>query len=125
MSRRKKPLPERHWNVHFLDPRLWDGVGLKANWKHGDVLYVLQEGDEGPVKVGIASDPWKRLRTHQCSNARPLALKYIFWGPRGSCIAAERVVLKHFDDKRRGEWIFASLEEVVRVIADKAMSKMP
>lgn len=68
-------------------------------------LYVIQEGDDGPVKVGMADHPYRRLSTHQTGNPRPLALRAVYEGERGDCRALEKAFFLAFGHQHiRGEW---------------------
>lgn len=40
-------------------------------------VYVIQDGDDGPVKIGEAFDPRSRLGELQCGNHRPLNLRAV------------------------------------------------
>lgn len=37
-------------------------------------VYFIQEGMDGPIKIGRSTDPWKRLEALQSGNPRPLRL---------------------------------------------------
>lgn len=78
-------------------------------------LYVIQEGDNGVLKVGIAGHPVRRLMMLQTGNYRRLHLRAVFEGTDRSCMAVEAYLLRYFD-RAGGEWFFADLSEVLRVI---------
>lgn len=96
----------------------WSKYSVQAIWDRGYSLYVVQEGEVGPFKIGVASHPFRRLSGLQCGNHRPLNMRALYGGPRslwvaGSvtglrarCRAIEAQVLAHFADERlAGEWI--------------------
>jgi hypothetical protein len=43
-------------------------------------VYVIGEEDGGAVKIGVASDPVKRLRQMQTGNPRRLRIEYVLFG---------------------------------------------
>lgn len=55
----------------------WVGV---SRWKETTTIYVyfIQCGRNGPIKIGTAWNPIKRLRTLQCCNHRRLSLRAAF-----------------------------------------------
>ncbi len=83
---------------------------LKDNqaWSAGkSLLYVIQEGESGPLKVGVAGHPVRRLASLQCGNHRKLHLRAVF---RGACLgdaaAVEKQALESFKSHRLlGEWM--------------------
>jgi hypothetical protein len=86
----------------------WDGA--RTN------LYLVQEGDGGPIKVGIAGHPFRRLSDLQCGNYRRLHMRAIYGGPPGACAQVERYLLKYFGSVG-GEWLQAELDDVLKVLA--------
>jgi hypothetical protein len=38
------------------------------------VIYFVQQGTDGPIKIGVSTDPEQRLRTLQSSSPQPLTL---------------------------------------------------
>lgn len=87
-------------------------------WRHGCSVYLIEEGYPGPVKIGIAEHPIRRLSTHQCGNPRELHLRAVFCGSRKDCALVETAIKIRFRKSiLRGEWIaeplaviFAELE---------------
>lgn len=43
-------------------------------------VYIISEGDDGPVKIGLAKDPIARVRTMQTGNPRRLRIEYVLVG---------------------------------------------
>ena len=69
--------------------------------QHGNHLYLMQAGDDGPVKVGRANDPIRRMAVLQSGCAQRINLRAVLPG-RGS---EERAVHEAFRHLRlHGEW---------------------
>lgn len=62
--------------IRSIHPDLWP-IKIRGSFRH---LYVVQEGDDGPVKVGIAANAFWRLSELQVGNHRPLKLCAVFEG---------------------------------------------
>lgn len=76
-------------------------------------VYFIQQCKRGPIKIGIAADPKRRLEGLQTGNPQPLRLLGFFAGGR----AAERLLHDRFrTDHIRGEW-FAPSEELLALVA--------
>lgn len=72
-----------------------------ANRRNGALVYFIQAGDGGPIKIGLAADVQSRLRSLQTSHHAKLALLATAAG--GSKV--ERAYHKQFADHRHeGEW---------------------
>jgi hypothetical protein len=95
-----------------------DWPGINSPWPsrlHN--LYLVQEGEDGAIKVGIAAHPERRLSALQCGNCRSLQLRAVFAGSLRDCREIERVVLNYFGGRRaRGEWLIADFADVLRVV---------
>lgn len=66
------------------------------------MIYFIQAGHNGPIKIGFSSRPRKRLRQMQTANARPLRLLgTIPTTSKGLEAEIHHTLRKH---KRRGEW---------------------
>lgn len=73
------------------------------------MIYFIQEGKDGPVKVGYSSDPEARLRALQTGNSSRLRLRKVFEGGRQT----EAEAHERLDDLRirdDGEWFGPALE---------------
>jgi hypothetical protein len=79
-------------------------------------LYLVQEGADGPIKVGIAGHPFRRLSGLQGGNYRRLHMRAIYEGPPGACAQVERYLLKYFGTVG-GEWLRAELDDVLKVLS--------
>ncbi len=64
-------------------------------------VYMIRQGERGPVKIGTAKDVARRLGTMQSGNHERLILLRMFEGG----VAEERLLHKAFADHRiTGEW---------------------
>ena len=80
-------------------------------------VYFIQAGDDGPIKIGWAIDPWDRMATLQTGNPQTLHLRRWVTGTR----SMERYLHRQFRaDRIRGEW-FAPSKELVRFINEGAI----
>jgi len=78
-------------------------------------VYVIQVGNDGPVKVGIATDPQARLEQLQTANPFPLRLLATFSG--GASL--EREIHKRLAIHRmNGEW-FHPHADVMAVVREE------
>jgi Meiotically up-regulated gene 113 len=76
------------------------------------VIYFIQAGRYGPVKIGISKNPRKRLRALQVPNPKPLTLLGVMEGDSDT----EKEVHREFRNSRiRGEW-FSISPELLRFI---------
>lgn len=77
-------------------------------------LYLVQEGDDGPVKVGIARNAIWRVSSLRGGNPRTLNLRAVWEFPdRPSVLKAERDVQARFAGARLvGEWFNAAPEAI-------------
>lgn len=64
-------------------------------------IYAFQQGEDGPIKIGSAKDPEKRLATLQCGNPTELRPLGAWWAPPEHEHALHGA-LKHV--RVRGEW---------------------
>lgn len=77
------------------------------------VVYFIQQGDSGPIKIGVATDVWKRLGSLQVSTVEPLHLRAMLPGGRET----EKRLHQQFAAFRvRGEW-FLPVDDVRELFA--------
>jgi len=77
-------------------------------------VYFIQEGSEGPIKIGFASNPHDRFRTIQGSNPRGLFLRLLLAGTQ----IEEGALHSRFQHLHlRGEW-FHPGPDLLALIAD-------
>lgn len=114
LERSASPKP---WDTHA--PKLSDwSVGADGSWsgtRADFCVYFLQEGDDGPVKIGRTSLGLlaSRVAGMQIGNSRPLHVRRVVVG--GS--ALERVIHERLVEHRiRGEW-FQPHPEVLGLLA--------
>jgi hypothetical protein len=71
------------------------------------LIYFIQAGKAGPIKIGISKDPRRRLRALQVPNAKTLSLLGCMEGD----LDTEREIHSTFRYSRiRGEWFSPSPE---------------
>jgi hypothetical protein len=73
-------------------------LALPSGWTW---VYAIQQGEDGPIKIGSAKDPDERLATLQCGNPQKLIGVAAWEAP----LAHERALHGAFSHLRiRGEW---------------------
>lgn len=77
------------------------------------MIYFIQAGHDGPIKIGKAVDPEKRLQTLQTGTHEMLRLLAVIPGDRDRETEIHRRLLAH---RYRGEW-FAPTAEVLAYIS--------
>lgn len=81
-------------------------------------IYVIGPQEDGPVKIGIAADPWVRYRNIQSSNWTELHRFYEIW-LSGDVLTkrVEATVHAAFGPHRiRGEWFDRSAKEAIEKV---------
>lgn len=79
-------------------------------------VYFVQDGTDGPIKIGLADNPEQRLSSLQVGNPRPLTLLATFqtWEPRKD----EAQIHARFAEHRiRGEWFHPHPDLMAQVVA--------
>lgn len=80
-------------------------------------VYVVQQGDDGPVKIGVAHHPRRRLGGLQGGNPNRLYLRAVFRGSRDDCLFVEATVLFTYAEHALvGEWMNVAPETLIHVI---------
>lgn len=93
----------------FKEPEFFPSVpldcpGRKEVSRFTRFVYVIQAGLTGPVKIGVARDPFARLESLQSANFYGLRLLF-FEDFGGRAFKIERGLHRRFRDfKVRGEW---------------------
>src|ERR1051325_6662794 len=93
--------------ANLLDRRLKEArSGDVVDTKRQLILYVMQRGDDGPIKVGISVNAKKRLKTLQTGNAEKLKLLRVF-----TMRDVEKAIHGELEREARlhGEWFPAEL----------------
>lgn len=81
------------------------------------VVYFVQAEDGGPIKIGVAKAPEKRLRELQATS--PQVLRILTTVPGGT--ARERELHSQFAEHRlHGEWFSDECEELLSLISEAA-----
>jgi len=79
LDRRTSPLDRAHGQ-----DLIWENVTplfeAARKVKAPSFVYFVGEEDEGPVKIGVAKDPLKRLISMRSGNARHLLIEYVLVG---------------------------------------------
>jgi len=72
----------------------------------GQSIYFIQAGFDGPVKIGVAYSPERRLQSLQCGNAYRLRLIGTIKpkSPRGAYRVESMLHGAFADDRLEGEW---------------------
>jgi len=78
------------------------------------MVYFIQAGDRGPIKIGYSKDPMKRMKVLQQSNAKNLSLLGTIEGDKRKEWAIHNFLGFY---KMKGEW-FKSSEPILRFIYD-------
>lgn len=107
--------------AEYLTPgqRRWIKSLARSNGYHS--VYIIECEREGPIKIGIATDPRKRFETIQCCNFFGLNLARHWW-LAGKPIAQriEAAFKERFSDlKIRGEWFDMTLDEATQGVLDE------
>lgn len=69
------------------------------------MIYVIEEGLNGQIKIGTSSNPTKRLKSLQGGNSKRLKIIMAFEGGRSLENKIHKDLLKHRDSNRKdGEW---------------------
>lgn len=94
-------LPRQSWPIRNRGP-----------WRH---IYIIQEGEDGPVKVGIAANAFWRINELQVGNYRRLRLIAVFvCADKRKAFEIEQWAHFQLEDCHLGgEWFNAHPDEVV------------
>jgi hypothetical protein len=84
-------------------------------------VYFIQDGENGPVKIGLSNEPDKRISKLQTGNPRELFLRHVIPGDR----AVENQLHKRFEPARiRGEWFGREYLPVIVAFAGGLANRM-
>jgi hypothetical protein len=84
-------------------------------------VYFIQEGERGPIKIGLAMEPLKRLATLQTGHPRPLRL---LRAVAGTARHERDVHMMFFKEHLRGEW-FKPSKRLISYIENAEDFAMP
>lgn len=77
-------------------------------------IYFIQDGEDGPIKIGSGRNPWLRLEHLQIGNPRELHIRAVVRTHRGY----ERELHQRFAAHRiRGEW-FEPVPDLLALIEE-------
>lgn len=79
------------------------------------MVYFIQAGENGPIKIGKSVDPQKRLAQLQTSSERPLRILLTLVGDESRECAYHKLWAEH---RIRGEW-FDPAPEIVEYVRSK------
>jgi hypothetical protein len=108
-ARHAEMLERRYGELHANGPGLLDfetGADEQIEFwseKLPDTrfVYFIQDGENGPIKIGLSNEPDKRIGKLQTGNPRELFLRHVIPGDR----AVEHQLHDRFEPARvRGEW---------------------
>jgi hypothetical protein len=104
-------------NWSFVD-RIWED-GLSHDDESERWIYFIQRGEDGPIKIGISNNPFKRLETFQTASDEKLHIRGVFRGTT----ADEALLHQKFAAQRlRGEWFENTLE--IRVAIEELSQEL-
>lgn len=91
--------------IRSLHPTLFAESAKQSSHRHH--VYIIQEGDDGPVKVGIARNAFWRRQDLQSGNFRRLYLRGVYeCAERSDAVVLEARILSNFEKLRiGGEWL--------------------
>ena len=85
-------------------------------------IYFIGAGKRGPIKIGVAGDPRKRLKTLQVAHYERLALLLTIRADD----ELERVLHKRFKRGHlRGEWFDRDTPGLLELISDALRDELP
>src|SRR3546814_223065 len=106
--------------IRSVHPGLWtdEAKSTRSGVTH---IYVIQEGIDGPCKIGISRNAFWRRQDLQSGNHRALHLRALFAADdRGHALAAEASALTHFSELYlSGEWLDLSPDVIARFIEEE------
>ena len=89
---------------------------LPQDRRNRQFVYVIENMDNGAIKVGVAQDPEKRLAQLQTGSVGELCLVYQSY-VCSNAFNIESLVHQHFEDKHiRGEWYSVSKDDVIQYL---------
>ncbi len=103
---RIRTIPQSEWEAHLS----WAGTSPQ--------IYVIQEGHDGPCKVGFSRNAEWRRSSLNAGNCRQLHLRHVWQCDcRANALMIEAAVLQNFTLQRiRGEWIDAHPDDLAKFI---------
>lgn len=105
-------------SIRSIHPHLWP-VKQRGDWRH---IYVVQEGDGGPIKVGIAANAFWRLFDLQTGNWRKLNLRAVYVGDSKNevFLLEQRIHAALGQHAIGGEWFDCRPEDAIELLEQEA-----
>lgn len=102
--------------ILLLQQDQWANEAKSAGPHHH--FYIVQESDNGPVKIGIARNAFWRRSDMQSGNPRQIIIKTVYrCETRVDAILLEAASLAAFSDRRiLGEWLNATPSDVLAFV---------
>jgi hypothetical protein len=118
----RDPLDGYDWSVTGIDPsdRRWSWERIDPAQIKTHVYFIHEDSEGDPIKIGIAKNPHRRMRTLQTGNSKALTLMGYIKGTRSDetkihqRFANTRIIRK---DRSKGEW-FESTPELLALIEE-------
>jgi hypothetical protein len=83
-------------------------------------LYLIREGESGPIKIGRSNDPWKRMDTLQSGNPRQLFMICAFRVGTTAHIVERNTHREFIAHRMLGEW-YAPVDQLVDFAAARGL----
>lgn len=110
--RQVKPEPRPTYKRDEPVLRFW-----RSEVRNPTFVYFIQQGEDGPVKIGTAKDPRVRLSELGCGNPEPLYIRAIVLGDR----TTEQQYHHDWAQARlTGEWFGHGAQEIIITLAQQA-----
>lgn len=102
----------KEYIVNMFKARLIENV-LPQDNRNRQFVYIIENADNGAIKIGVAHSPQKRLNQLQIGSVSELSLVYTSY-VCSNAFDIENKVHTHFKDKHiRGEWYNVPKDEVI------------
>ena len=102
----------KEYIVNMFKARLIENV-LPQDNRNRQFVYIIENADNGAIKIGVAHSPQKRLNQLQTGSVSELSLVYTSY-VCSNAFDIENKVHTHFKDKHiRGEWYNVPKDEVI------------
>lgn len=85
------------------------------------MIYFVQSGEKGPIKIGKANDPYKRLISLQTSSSETLTILGLM---DGDIKEGKDIHAKFYDCKIKGEWFKPSKDLIEFIENNTQKSKI-
>lgn len=109
--------------IRSIHPSLWTDEA-RISRQAITHIYIVQEGDDGPCKIGIARNAFWRRSALQSGNHRRLHLRAVYEADdRRDAIMAEASVLSNFSAYHlSGEWLDVTPDIIARFLGSSTIN---